>query len=93
MSEQFEEEFTPPVPPRPWGARRRRVAVTLWCGFMSAVLSTIAGMVFGPQVFGLMDPAAGLGAITQWFLISWVVSLLPIAFAIKLADAPPSERP
>lgn len=83
----------PPAPPRPWPPSRRLMAVALWCGFISACLSTLAWVVLGPRLCAhpLLE-GLETGALTQWFLLSWALALVPIGFALSLAAAPSSEH-
>ncbi len=75
-------------PPRHWSRRARLISVALWCSFLGAVFNTLLLLVLsshGPI-------GAELGTLTLWFVLAWVIGVVPVSFAIVLLAPPPSEE-
>lgn len=75
---------------RPWRSPVRCGAVALWCSFLGAVLSTLLLLAAAPQTH--MEDAYALDVLTRWFLLSWLIGLLPVGFAMMLVASPPSDH-
>lgn len=75
---------------RPWRNPVRSAAVALWCGFLGAVLSTLQLLALAPRMHA--TDGLEMGALTGWFLLAWLISLLPVGFAMMLTASPPSDR-
>jgi hypothetical protein len=73
------------APPRGLGSRRRLrlLAVTLWTGFLGAMLITVAGVALLPA-----EAAHGLGwaELSVAFLCAWALTTVPVLLALALAD-------
>jgi hypothetical protein len=70
----------------PWTIRRRRLAVVLWSGFFTAILSTALLLAFLPD----LHPNAELSwdLLGRWFLMSWLLGIIPIAASAVLLHTP-----
>ncbi|WP_341918702.1 hypothetical protein [Hydrocarboniphaga effusa] len=65
-----------------WTPRQRFVAAAIWMGFLSAVLSTLLLLSQAPSLH--VDGRLSLDLLGRWFLLSWLLALIPIAMAMKL---------
>lgn len=75
----------------PWRNPVRCAAVALWCGFLGAVLNTLLLLALAPRMHA--EDLLGIGALTSWFLLAWLIGLLPIGFALMLMAPPPAAGP
>ena len=66
--------------PRPEAPRPHRVAITLWCAFLGAVLVFCAVLMALPG-----GGADTLGELSLGFLGLWALLLVPVGFAVVLA--------
>lgn len=77
-------------PAAPWRPAVRVIAVMLWGGFISAVLSTLLLVILAPQP----DDSGRFAwdTLGLWCLLSWAAALVPLGFGLALASAPRSQR-
>lgn len=61
----------------------RWIAASLWCGFLGAALAVVTVQVAWPEVVG-----GDLGALSETFLVAWLLATIPAALAYWLG-APP----
>lgn len=67
-----------------WTPRQRFFAAAVWMGFLSAVLSTLLLLSQAPSLH--VDGRLSLDLLGRWFLLSWLLALIPIAMAMKLSQ-------
>jgi hypothetical protein len=60
----------------------RRVAITLWTGFLGGVLTLLAALALLPNLSDLGWPGLSAG-----FLCAWALAMVPAALALLLAEA------
>lgn len=75
---------------RPWPTPLRLLAVSLWASFIGAALTTMLLVTVAPQLEH--DGRFTWETLGLWFLLNWIVAMLPIGFGLVLFAPPPSER-
>jgi drug/metabolite transporter (DMT)-like permease len=85
-----QDELSPSAAARPWPRSLRVAAVTLWGSFVGGALMTTLLLVLAPE----FEPEGHYSwhTLGTWFLCAWLVCMVPLAFGLMLASAPPSER-